>query len=428
MDIIAYSLGQLYLLLLVVFLGLSAFFALMEAAFLSVQKSRVKHMVATGIAGGSAVDRIIQRPDRMLATVLLGNNVANTAAAVLGGALAVSLWGPTIGVVVATLGMALIILLFGDTIPKTFAPRHAERVALLLAGPVRLMESSLSPIVTAITWTASLFTKGNNAPHKYLVSEEEIRSIISTGQEEGAVEEAEAEMLHKVFEFGDRTVREIMTPRTEVVWLEMGSSIQDFLQVYAQFPHSRFPVFADSTDNVTGMISIKDVLMAQAKGNLDHQSPINSLIRDIAFVPQTKKLGDLLTELQASGSQIAMVVDEFGGISGIATAEELVEEIVGEVGDELAKATEEYQAIDERTFEIEGGMRLDEANEKLGLGLPLGQYETVAGFTLNCLGHIPKVGEQFKYAGMTMVITDMRGLKIEKIRITKRTEDAALAG
>jgi putative hemolysin len=123
-----------------------------------------------------------------------------------------------------------------------------------------------------------------------------------------------------------------------------------------------------------------------------------------------------------------MVVDEFGGISGIATAEELVEEIVGEVGDELAKATEEYEAIDERTFEIEGGMRLDEANEKLGLGLPLGQYETVAGFTLNCLGHIPKVGEQFKYAGMTMVITDMRGLKIEKIRITKRTEDAALAG
>lgn len=427
MDIIAYTWGQLYLLLLFIFLGLSAFFALMEAAFLSVQRSRVKHMVATGVAGGSAVDRIIQRPDRMLATVLLGNNVANTAAAVLGSAIAINRFGPTYGVVVATVGMAVAILIFGDTIPKTFATRHAERVAVLLAGPVRLMETSLSPIITAITWVASLFTRGDNTPYKYLVSEEEIRSIISTGQEEGAVEEAEAEMLHKVFEFGDRTVREIMTPRTEVVWLEMGSSIQDFLQVYAQSPHSRFPVYADSTDNVTGMISIKDVLMAQAKGNADLQGPIDSLIRTIAFVPQTKRLGDLLTEMQASGSQIAMVVDEFGGISGIATVEELVEEIVGEVGDELAKVTREYEAIDEHTFEIEGGMRLDEANEKLGLGLTVGQYETVAGFALSCLGHIPKAGEQFKYAGMTMVITDMRGLKIDKIRITKRKEDAALA-
>jgi putative hemolysin len=423
----AYALGQLYFLLLVIFIVLSAFFALMEAAFLSVQRSRVKHLVTTGVAGGSAVDKIIQRPDRLLATVLFGNNVANTAAAVLGSAIAISLWGDRIGVVVATVVMAIAILIFGDTIPKTFATRHAERVTLILAGPVRLIENWLSPIVTAITWVASPFTGGSKTPLQYLISEEEIRSIITAGQKEGAVEEAEAEMLHKVFEFGDRTVREIMTPRTEVTWVEKGTTLEEFLQIYAESPHSRFPVYADSTDNVVGMVSIKDVLMAQAKGGFNPQDPIDGLTRTIPFVPQTKLLGELLTEMQASGSQIAVVVDEFGGISGIATMEQLLEEIVGEVGDELARSTQEFQAIDERTLEIDGGMRLDEANEKLGLSLPLGEYETVAGFALSCLGHIPKIGEQFKYYGLIMVITEMRGLKIEKIRVIKREGDATLA-
>jgi len=258
-----------------------------------------------------------------------------------------------------------------------------------------------------------------------LVSEEEIRTMISVGHKEGEVEEAEAEMLHKVFDFGDRPVREVMVPRPEVVCIERGSKINDFLALYAQSPQSRFPVFQENMDNVMGILSIKDVLMAQAKGTIDGQSVIDGLVRPAYLTPETKRISELFAEMRDKNYQMSVVVDEFGGTAGIVSLNRLVEEIVGPVGDELAVVEKEYEVINEYTFQIDGGMRIEEANEEMELELPEGDYETVAGFVLDLLGHIPRENEQLRYKGLKLVVTEMRGPRIEKIELTKESHAAS---
>lgn len=407
----------LYLGLMAGFLLLSALFSLMEAAYLSVQRSRVRHLASQGVSGGPEVERIIQEPERMLATVLFSNNVANTAVAVLGSAVAVSLWGPRWGVVTATVAVAAVVFVLGDTIPKSFATRHAERVALLTSGLMRLVGGVLSPMVTAVTWLATRVTGGG--PIRQAFSEEEIRSLITMGHEEGAVEEAAAKMLHRVFEFGDRLVREVMTPRTEVVAVPVGTTLEGFLQIYGQHPYSRFPVYRGSLEEVEGVLSIKDVLMALAQGTLERGDSVDSLVRPASFVPETKPLGELLPVMQAQGAQMAVVVDEFGGVAGLVTLGEMVEEIVGGVRDEMGWEGQEWETINESTFQVDGGLRVDEANEMLGIALPEGDYQTVAGLFLSRLGHIPREGEQVRLDDFKLVVTQMRGRKIEKVLITR---------
>ncbi len=415
------STDVLYLVLLFLCLGVSAFFSSAETAFVSLQRVRVKHMVETKVMGADKVARMTERPERLLATVLLCNNFVNVAAAALGTMVAVSVFGDESGLLVATIGVTILLLIFAEVTPKTFATRHAERLALLYVYPLGGITRVVSPIATGLGWLGSTLSGvgGRPAVSQEVVSEEEIRTMISVGQEEGTVEEAEAEMLHKVFDFGDRSAREVMTPRPEVVWIEQGTRLADFLVTYAETPHTRFPVYRDNIDNVVGILGIKDVLMAQARGGLSQEDAIDSLVRPIYFVPETKRIAELLAEMQSRGYHMAVAVDEFGVTSGIVTLEQLVEEIVGEMGDELVAGTKEFEYIDEQTVQIEGGMRVEEANEELGLELPDGEYDTVAGFLLNLIGHIPREGEQVRFGNLKLVVTEMRGVKIEKILVTK---------
>ena len=246
--------------------------------------------------------------------------------------------------------------------------------------------------------------------------------MISVGHKEGTVEEAEAEMLHKVFDFGDRPVREVMVPRPEVVSIEQGSNLSDFFALYTESPLSRFPVFQENMDNVVGILSVKDVLMAQAKGTITEESTIDDLTRPAYFTPETKHINELFAEMRDNNFRMCVVVDEFGGTAGVVSLSRLVEEIVGEVGDELADVEKDYEVINEYTFQIDGSMRIEEVNEEMGLELPEGDYETVGGFILNLLGYIPKPNEQLGYKGLKLVITEMRGLKIEKVLLTKEKE------
>jgi len=419
----------LYLVLLVICLLLSAFFSSAETAFISLQRFRLEHLVETKVRGAKRVARMLERPEKFLSTILLGNNFVNTAAAVLATILAVSIWGEKWGVLIATIGVTIILLIFSETTPKTIAIQHAERLSLTFARPIQALSWLLTPFVVVLSWIAAGVTKmvGGTPVPRSLVSAEEIRTMISVGHKEGIVEEAEAEMLHKVFDFGDRPVREVLIPRTEVVWVEKGAKLADFLSIYAESPLSRFPVYEDNMDNVVGILSVKDVLMAQAKGSIDNESPIDDLIRPAYFTPETKRISELFTEMRDKNYRMAVVVDEFGGTAGIVSLSRLVEEIVGPVGDELAEAEKEYEAINEYTFQIDGGMRIEEVNEEMGLELPEGDYETVAGFVLHLLGHIPRQGEQLRYKGLKLVITKMRGLKIEEILLTKES-GAASAG
>jgi len=367
------------------------------------------------------VARMIERPEKLLSIVLLGNTFVNTAAAALATAVAIFLWGEQQGILIATIGITIILLIFCETIPKTIAAHHAERLSLTFARPLEALSWLLTPFVIALSWIASTFSKlvGVSPGPRSLVSEEEIRTMISVGHKEGTMEEAEAEMLHKVFDFGDRPVREVMVPRPEVVSIELGSKLADFLTLYAEFPRSRFPVYQENMDNVVGILAVKDVLMAQAKSTINKQSVIDNLIRPAYFTPETKHISELFTEMRDNNYRMAVVVDEFGGTAGIVSLTRLVEEIVGPVGDELAAVEKDYEVINEYTFQIDGGMRIEEANEEMGLELPEGDYETVAGFVLDILGYIPRQNEQLRYKGLKLVVTEMRGLKIEKILLTK---------
>ncbi len=411
----------LYLVLIAVCVLLSAFFSVSETALVSLQRVRLEHLVSTKVKGATLVAKLTERPEKLLSVVLMGNEVAQTAAAALAAALAITVWGQPAGVLVATIVVSIVLLIFCDTTPKTIAFHHAEKLSLTFARPIQIISWLLTPFVFLLSWIAFSVTKlvGGTPVPRSLVSEEEIRTMISVGHRDGTVEKEAAEMLHNIFDFGDRPVREVMVPRTEVVFIELGAKLADFFALYAQSPLSRFPVYQERRDNVVGILAIKDLLMAQAKGIINNESLIDDLVRPAYFTPETKRINELFTEMRDKNYQMCVVVDEFGGTAGIVTLNQLVGEIVGSVGDELAAAEKEYEVINEYTFQIDGSMRIEEANEEMGLELPEGDYETVAGFILHLLQRIPRRGEQLRYKGLKLVITKMRGVKIEEVLVTK---------
>jgi putative hemolysin len=412
-----------FIVLFLVSLGLAAFFCSAETSFFSVQKLRLQHLVRTNRPGAKAVATILDHPEKFLATVLLGINFFETAVATIGTVIAVSLWGESrnLALAIATVAITILTLVFAELIPKSVAARFGERLALLYARPIELIGIVFYPFVWVLGHIGIRFTKlaSEETEPKPTMSEAEFRTAIEVGEEEGVVEEKAAEMLHNVFEFGNRPVREVMIPRLEIVSIEMGTTISGFLEKYAASPLSRFPVFEGTMDNVVGILAIKDVLMGLARGTVNRDSTIDSLIRPAYFTPETKPISELFLEMRDNNYRMAIVIDEFGGTAGAVSLTQLVEEIVGPVGDELARSEKDYEVIDEYTFQIDGSMRVDEANEEMRLGLPEGDYETVAGFVLHLLGRIPKQGEQLKYHGLKIVITKMRGLKVEEILVTK---------
>lgn len=411
--------STIYLVLLFICVGASAFFSSAETAFIGLPKTRLRYLVENGAHGASRVDKIMERPEKLLATILLCNNLVNVAAASLGTALAVTIWEGELGILIATILVTIILLVFAEVTPKTVALRHSERIALIYVYPLQIISLVFYPIASALSWLGMKIAGGRDKMPQTLVSEEEIRSMIAVGRDEGTVDESEAVLLHKVFVFGDRTVREVITPRPEIIWIEGGTKLADFLGIYAEHPHTRFPVYRENVDNVIGVLSIRDVLMAQAQDNLEKNGVIDELVRPVTFVPETKRIAQLFTEMQSDGYNMVMVVDEYGVIMGIVTMEQLAGEIVGEIGDELVKVDKDFEMIDEKTIQIDGGMRLEEANQELALELPVGEYDTVAGFMLNLLGHIPREGEQIKYGGLKIAVTQMRERRIEKILVTK---------
>jgi len=416
----------LYLVLFLLCLILSAFFCSSETAFFSVQRIKLEHMVSTEVKGARRVARMLERPDKFLSTVLLGTNLVNTAAAALATALVISVL-PEHGVLISTVGVTVVLLIFAETTPKTLATQHAEKLAMLFTRPLTFFSWLFTPFVIVLSWIAVGFTKmvGGTPVSKYIASPEEIRTMIAMGEKEGTVKEAEADMLDKVFDFGDRPVREVMVPRPDVVAIEQGARISEFLALYAESPLSRFPVYQENMDNVVGILSVKDVLMARAKDGFDKDGTIDELVRPAYFAPETKRINDLFAEMRDKNFRMCVVVDEYGGTAGIVSLTRLVEEIVGPVGDELAEVEKDFEVINEYTFQVDGSMRIEEVNEEMELDLPEGDYETVAGFVLHLLGHIPKQNEQLRYKGLKLVVTEMRGRKIEKILLTKEKKDTS---
>ena len=415
--------GILSLILVGVFLVLSAFFSSSEAAFLSLQRTRIAYLVSTGIPGAKRVADMIGQPERLLSTILLGNNLMNVAFTSVVTVSAIEFVGEGNrgqGVAIATAVSTVALLLVGEIVPKTIAVRNSERVAFIYAQPLKWTEYLLLPFVVFLQWITRRLNAvlGGSKPESS-ITEGEFRSLIDIGESEGTFEPSEAEMLEKVFQFGDRHVREVMTPRVEMVSIREGGNFREFLDIYAQNTHTRFPVFTDTVDDITGVISAKDLLNKMANEGVDYDASATDVQREVYFVPETKRISELFDELRLSGHQMAIVIDEFGGVAGLVTLKRLLEVVVGPVGEEGEAPEEEFRAIDENTFHVEGGMSIQEANQELAIELPEGEFETIAGFALETLGHIPALNEEFEHENLKFEIIDMEGLRIEEIKITK---------
>ncbi|MBL75839.1 MAG: hemolysin [Chloroflexi bacterium] len=413
--------GVVSALLLAAFLLLSAFFSGSEAALLSVQRVRLAHLINQKIAGASRVAKLIEHPEKLLPPILLGNNFVNTGAAAIATSIAITLIEDEgLAVIVATVSVTIFLLIIGETVPKTVATKHPERFSIYVAAPIQALAWVLRPISYFLqvisSATASLFGGGSSVGD---ITEDEIKAMVQVGSESGAVDQGEADIIRRVLEFGDRKVNELMTPRPEIVTVVEGASVQQFLGIYNENYHTRFPVIRDNLDDVIGFIAVKDVMRQLSKGN-DYDALITSSVRKVRFVPETKRVQELFDEMRSSGDQMVMIVDEFGGIAGLVTLKRLIEGMVGRVGDkEEGQISTEINPLDENTVELDAGLSISEANERLGLNLPFGEYETVAGFLLEQLGRIPTQDVVVVHQNFRCAIVEMKGSRISRVRFTR---------
>lgn len=415
------TLEIVYLVVSIIFLFVCAFFSSAEIGFIKLQRIRLKHLQEEGVHGAERVARIMEQPSRFLSTVLTGISFAETIVVALGTIFIVTLLGEGVGTPVAIVVIALLLLIFAKVIPKTIAAQHPERVALPLSKPIDIISKLFSPLVIVLGWIASKFAHiaHSSTMPRALISREELGTVIDLGEEEGVVDEASAEMLRRIVGLGERQAWKVMTPRTEAIWLERGTTLADFLKLYAESPAQRYPIYEGSYDNVEGMLSTRDVLAALSKGSMDRKSKVTDLARPVHFIPGSKTVGELLTEMRDEGYLMAVVLSEYGGTSGIVTIDQLVEYIVGEVGEELAAAKKAYEVVGVRTYKIQGSTRVEEVNEELQLGIPEGDYQTVGGFALHLFGRLPKEGEQIVDGDLKLLIAEVKENKVTRVFITK---------
>ena len=407
--------------LLVVCLGLSGFFSASETAFIALPRARLMHLVRSGRPGADRVSHIIQRPERFLATVLLGNNLVNTAAAALATVLALNLiTNQGLSVLAATAGVTTFLLLFGETVPKNIAWRRSEKVAFAVSRPIRLVELTLSPVVTLLQLFSTMTNRalGISASTPQ-IGEEEIRTMIAAGAQTGAVDAGEAALLEKVFRFGDRQIREIMTPRPEIVWIENGDNLERFLEVYSEHTHTRFPVYEESMENVLGVLSVKDILSGMEGLKGEASGPVTKDLRPAFFVPETKSVSETFNDMREGGHSVVLTVDEFGGIAGLATLKQMMAVIVGQMGDEGSAPEETVTALGRDAFLMDAGLAISDINEELGLGIPEGDYQTLAGFILDRMGRIPDVGDVLEFGDLRFTIRAMERVRIEEVELRR---------
>ncbi|MBN1376312.1 MAG: HlyC/CorC family transporter [Dehalococcoidia bacterium] len=416
----------IYLILFLLCLAGSALFCSIETAFISIQKLHLSHLIESRNASAKVIARIISKPERFLATVLLCINFFETAVATTGTLLAVRFWGENLGAAIATIVVTILTLVFAELIPKSLAARHGEKMALKLARFVELTQTILYPFVFILNYIGQRITGsgGKGIDVRPTISEEEFRTAVNIAEAEGVWEEEEAEMLQNVFRFADRPVKEVITPRVDITWVKKGTTLEHLLEIYRKSPHTKFPVFEDTRDNVTGVLYMKDILLAEANNAIHKDDSIDNFVRPACFVPATKLLGTLLADMKKNKQRVALAVDEFGGIAGMVTIDQLVEEIVGDIGAEIIDEEEDIVPMGANTFEVDGGLRIKEANEEMGFDLPAGDYETMAGFVMGHLGRVPIQGEHLRYKNLKITILEMKGLKIERILVTREAEEA----
>ena len=423
--------------IILILIAVNGVLAMSELAVVSARSHRLSQLADAGSAGARVALGLAREPTRFLSTIQIGITLVAIVSgafggAALGGHIAPVIEGlgvgertaKTIGVAIAVAAITYLSLVFGEIVPKRIALHSPEKVASLISPPMRLLSRAGAPFVAILTASTAFVLRlvGLHREREELITEEEIRLMIGMSAEAGSVEEAEAALLDRVFHFGDRQVHEVMKPRNLAVGIERRATVGDFYEQYLETPHSRFPVFDESPDKVVGILGIKDVLAAVARGDLAVSDPIEPMVRPSLFTPETKPIDDLFREMQETGNQMAIAVDEFGGTAGIVTLEALLEEMVGQVRDELAASNLEITHIDGETTQVQGALSIEEARDELGLDIPEGPYDTIAGYVLSILGHIPTVGESVDINHHRITVSEMRNVRIEQLRVTPKLD------
>ncbi|WP_292392711.1 hemolysin family protein [Methanoculleus sp. UBA303] len=402
--------------LFLICLLLSGFFSSSEVALISITRAKVRALLNQGRKGAEALDTLKRSTDTILITILIGNNIANVAAASLATAIAIGIYGD-VGIGIATFFTVILMLVFGEIGPKMYASRNTEDLALRVALPILYLSKAIYPVL----WVSDhirqqfAFRPGVAEP---VVTEDEIKEWIDVGEEEGTIEEQERDMLYSVLRFGDTTVREVMTPRIDVVMIEDTSTLENALSIFNDTGFSRIPVYHEQIDNVIGLLNIKDIFAAVFRQQMS--AMIRDMMYEPYFVPESKKIDELLKELQVKKQHMAVVLDEYGSFAGIVTVEDMLEELVGEIMDEFDEEEPEVQRIDEGVFLVDARAWVEHLNEDLDLNLPLmDSYESIGGLVIDRLGHIPRRGEVVKIeeSGIMLVVMQMRGRRIVKVKL-----------
>ncbi len=402
------------LLSLIVFVACSALFTGAEAAYFSLGRARLKRVAAQGAEGGG-VKPLIERPHELLVTLLVGITVINIAAAALAALIADQLFGQRYALVIQVLVTILILTTFGEVLPMTLAVKYPERFLALVHRPVGWLAILMTPVRALLGGLSALSVRliGSERSADPELSEEELRTLVDVGASEGVVEREEREMIHKVFELEDTLVRSIMVPRPDMFCLDVATPVDRILPALREHLHSRVPVFEGEIDVIVGILYTKDLLPYVREG-LPPDFDLRARLHPPYFVPESKRADALLQEFQAKKLHMAIVVDEYGGTSGLVSLEDLLEELVGEIADEFDEPERLIQRVDATTFRVAGKLSIDDLNAATGLHVSSEAYDTVGGWVLDLFGRVPRRAERAETPELSVTVE-----KVERTRIVE---------
>ncbi len=404
--------------ILVLLIAASAFFSASESALMGLSQLRVRTLVEAGQGRAQLIAKLKSRPERLLITILVGNNLVNIGASALFTAIALRTFGAGTAVTLATTLMTFIILVFGEIAPKTLATRDPLRVSYQVARPLNLLMLLLRPLVAALTWFSNLLVhpKGPAGAMPEQVTEAEIRTLVNVGEEQGIIEDDESRMIHSVLELTDTPVRNVMVPRTAITAVEVNTTHDELIEIIRRDRYSRLPVYEGDIDNIIGLLHAKDIcsLTEEEKAAFD----LRKLLRPTIFVVSTKKSGLVLRELQKHRVYMAIIIDEYGGTAGLVTIEDLIEEIVGEIVDEYDEEDPPLEILDANTTFLDARLTVEEVNEQLGIALPTDRALTIGGLIYDLLGRIPRAGETVTSGNVSLTVDKLDRRTIERVKIT----------
>ncbi|ASA96696.1 MULTISPECIES: hemolysin family protein [Anoxybacillus] len=404
--------------LLIVLILLSAFFSASETAFSSVNKIRLKNYVDEKRRGSKKALYIAENFDQALSTILVGNNIVNIAAASISAKVATDLFGGSTGLVISTVGMTILILIFGEVLPKSLAKEHAESFSLLISDVLYMLIQLFTPVTALLVMLKKVVSKlvgqRTDVPS---VTEEEIKVMVNLSEEEGVIDNKEKELVHRSLDFNDILVGEIFTPRIDMVAVEVNQPVEEIRDIFLRERYSRVPVYEGDIDNVIGILSESDFFSQLVQGK---EVNVRQLLRTPLFVVESMRISTLLPELQKSKVHMAIVIDEFGGTSGLITLEDILEQIVGEIWDEHDEAVKTFQKINDYEYEFNAELPLDEFCDILGIDELESSSHTLGGWVFEMFERIPTVGESFEYESLTVTVRQVENRRIRKVLVRIR--------